>query len=407
MGEPASAADDSGANADHGSPRWRRILVSALVIVGVVLTPIAIHSVWIHNTLLNTDQYVATVGPLASNPAIQNGLANRVTNELVDPAAIQQQVKGTLPPRVSSFLAPFVANGVQQLAHRVALRVVQSSKFATLWESLNRRVHSQLVALLKGQGRFVKNGEVVVDLGPVKDKVAAALKKVGITGLAGRVSQANSQLVLLRSPALKDAQGGVRLLDALVVGLPILIVVLFGAAFALSTRRRRTILHAALGVAVVVGLFLIAYRLLRTVYVNALPASVDSAAAGAVYDQLLSFLRLALRTVFAVALLTALGAWLAGPGSVATWIRTRARGLVQRAPGTTLVRPSIASFVSRNRNSFRVGVIAVGLVVLVFLSAPGPWTVLAIALLVLLALAVIELLQRAAAAPEQQPQNVT
>jgi hypothetical protein len=33
--------------------------------------------------------------------------------------------------------------------------------------------------------------------------------------------------------------------------------------------------------------------------------------------------------------------------------------------------------------------------------------VLAIALLVLLALAVIELLQRGAAAPEQQPQNVT
>ena len=316
MSEPARAVHDSEVNAGHATPRWRRILVSAFVILGCILAPISIHSVWIHNTLLNTDQYVATVGPLATNPAVQNALANRVTNELVDPNAIQQQIKTTLPSKVS-FIAPFVANGVQQLAHRLALRVLQSPKFATLWDNLNRRVHTQLVALLKGKGRFVKNGEVVVNLGPVQDKVAAALDKAGIKGLAGKVKQANPQFVLIRSPALKDTQSGVRLLDALAIALPILTVLLLAAAFVLSAKRRRTILHAALGVAVAVALPLIAYNLLRDVYVNALPASVNSAAATAVYDQLLSFLRLALRTVFALALVTALGAWLAGPGRVA------------------------------------------------------------------------------------------
>ena len=53
-------------------PRWRRILCGVLVVLGCVLAPLSIHSVWIYNTLLNTDQYVATVGPLAKNPEVQD-----------------------------------------------------------------------------------------------------------------------------------------------------------------------------------------------------------------------------------------------------------------------------------------------------------------------------------------------
>ena len=43
------------------APRWRRILSATLVVLGCIFAPLAIHAVWIHNTLLNTDQYVATV----------------------------------------------------------------------------------------------------------------------------------------------------------------------------------------------------------------------------------------------------------------------------------------------------------------------------------------------------------
>ena len=39
-------------------PRWRRILVGFLVVVGCVLAPISIIGVWVHNTLLDTDQWV-------------------------------------------------------------------------------------------------------------------------------------------------------------------------------------------------------------------------------------------------------------------------------------------------------------------------------------------------------------
>src|SRR5262249_47052583 len=178
--EPAVMADAAGAgdarpDARRRVPRWRRILSVTLLVLGCILTPIAIHTVWIHHTLLDTDQYVETVGPLASNHDVQNALANRVTNTLYNNSNIDARLKNALPPS-ASFAAPVVANALKNFVHNVALRVVQSPKFEQLWKNLNRRVHTRLVNLLRGEGKFVnKQGQVAIDIQPIIDKANTAL----------------------------------------------------------------------------------------------------------------------------------------------------------------------------------------------------------------------------------------
>ena len=43
----------------------QRVLVAVLVIIGCVLAPLSLVAVWTRNTLLDTDNYVSTVAPLA------------------------------------------------------------------------------------------------------------------------------------------------------------------------------------------------------------------------------------------------------------------------------------------------------------------------------------------------------
>ena len=388
-------------------PRWRRILASTLVVVGCVIAPISVMGVWIHNTLLNTNQYVATVGPLADNPAIQSAIANRVTKELTGVAELDRRLKDALPKK-AAFVAPYIAQGLQQFVHELVLKIVESSHFSTLWKTLNRRAHAQVVAVLRGQtkGVFLKNGQVVLDLGPVVKTVTGQLDKLGISGLQEKASGINNRLVLFSSNDLKKAQLGVRLLDDLAVVLPILTGLAFVGGIALSGHRRRTILHSALGLALAMGLMLLVFDLLRTIYLNALPAGVDLAAAKAVYNQLLSFLRLSVRTLFVFGIVVAIAAWLAGPGRVATAIRARSVQLVRKTPGPSFVAPEVSAVVARYRTPARVLAVGVGLLVLILLNAPGPWAVIVIALCVLLLLAVIEVVARGAPTGEETPSGV-
>src|SRR5262245_38149560 len=78
-------------------PRWRRIVGTILLVIGCVLVPLSLSAVWVRNTLLDTDNYVATVGPLASDPHIQQAVANRVTDALVNDATVQKKISDALP----------------------------------------------------------------------------------------------------------------------------------------------------------------------------------------------------------------------------------------------------------------------------------------------------------------------
>ena len=313
---------DADADSKVKLPLWRRLLVGFLVVVGCILTPLSVLSVWMKTTLLDTDRYVETVAPLTDDPDVQQALANRITNTLMEKVDVESTIADALPAK-ASFIAPAVASGLEQFVNQTALKFTQSDQFSTLWEQVNRRAHPQVVALLEGrEGKRVstKDGDVTITLGPIAEKVQGILEKAGIDVFSNN-SGGDPQITLFTSSELKSVQSITDLLQKAAYVLPILTILAFGIAIALSGNRRRTILRGSLGIALGIALLLVVFNAGRQLYLDALPESVSQPAATAVYDQLLSFLRVALRSVLALAIIVALGAWLAGPGSLATKIR--------------------------------------------------------------------------------------
>ena len=398
MTSDAPSSTPSTAPPVRRTPRWRRILVGLLVVFGCVLAPISIIGVWIHNTVLDTDQWVDTVGPLIDDPAVQQAVATRVTNAVVDGTDLQTQVTDALPNRAKA-LAPAIVEGARQAAQAASLRIVESDRFSDLWRNVNRRAHGRVVAVLQGKGTETvetRNGQVTINLAPVIAAVQQELSDRGVD-LFDDIDpgRADRQIVLFSSNDLRSAQDIVDLLDTLAYVLPILTLVVFVLAIALSGNRRRTILRGALGVAFATGLVLTIFNLGRTAYLDALPDTVNLDAAEALYDQVLTFLRTSLRTAFVLALVIAIGAWLAGAGHVAVRVRDTVRSALDR--GRSEGAPSgVAVFVGHYKNALRVLVVALGLVVLTVIDHPSPASVLFVTVLVLVGLVVIEVLGRAA-----------
>src|SRR5262249_48648095 len=131
------------------------------------------------STLLDNDRFVSTLAPLADDPAVQQALANRVTNALVNGTDLEAKIKDRLPARAKP-AAPFIAGGAEQVVQTIALNLVQSDRFSNLWEGMLRRAHSQVVAVLQGKGTdrlSTKNGQIVLRVGPVAQKVLAQVQE--------------------------------------------------------------------------------------------------------------------------------------------------------------------------------------------------------------------------------------
>jgi hypothetical protein len=390
----APPADETPTDQPPRAPRWRRILTATLVVLACVLAPLSAIAVWVNHTLLDTDQYVATIGPLASDPAIQNATADRITTALVSNTDLQTRVKNALPSR-AAFVAPYLTSGLESFVHQASLKILESDQWATIWNQANRRVHSQLVSILKGEGTktvSTKNGKVTLDLTPLAQRVTQRLDKLGVDAATLRSKTGITppkQIVIIDSDSLSKAQGLVKALDSLAIVLPVLFILALAGALLLSARRRRTLLRASLGIAFAMAAVLVVFALARKAYLDALPATVHQDAAAAVYDQLLNFLLTTLRVVFAVALVVAIGAWVVGPGRYATSIREGVLGLVRRGDGP---HGAIPTFVGAHLSGLRVVVIAAGFILLVALDHPGVWAVIVIALVVVLLLLLLELI---------------
>ncbi len=176
-GEPTATAVESTTPATPGKgKKWQRIVSVVLLVLGFVLMPLSAIAIWTHNQVTNTDRYVDTVSPLASNKDIQQVVATRAVTALFQNVDVAGEIESALPKR-AKFLGEPVANAMQGYATDVTERILASDQFQTFWDAANRRAHNQLVALLdddpgKAPGAVsIKDGQVTLDLTDVIDAV--------------------------------------------------------------------------------------------------------------------------------------------------------------------------------------------------------------------------------------------
>lgn len=397
--------------APRGDPRratWRAPVSALLITLACVLAPLSVASVWAATIVSDTDRYVETVAPLVDDPAVQDALAaavtaavfenldvERLTTEALQAVADQPNV----PPRVAAVLpglAVPVADGVESFTRDQVDALMASRQFARIWGEVNRVAHEQVVRLLEGeQGGVVsaQDDTISLNLGPVVAAVKERLVARGL-GLAANIPAVDRSFVVAESEAIGQVQGLYRLLTTLGVWLPVATLVLLVGGVAAARDRRRALLAGALGVAGAMLVLGVVLTLARAWYVETTPAGVlTPEAAGVFFDTLVRFLRTSLRALAVAALLTALGAFLAGPSPAAVATRgTFTRGLGSAREGAGWDTGRLGAWVFAHRRPLQVAVLLLGGVVLVFWPRPTAWVVVGVAVAVVLVLAVVELL---------------
>ncbi|MFD7295319.1 hypothetical protein ACFV9W_18715 [Streptomyces sp. NPDC059897] len=389
----------------RGRHRGRSFLAVVLIVIGCVLAPLGIVASWAADQVGDTDRYVDTIGPLASDPDIQKAVANRATNAVmqrIDLESLLSDVPTGDRPLVEKSLGKLgdsLEDAVRSFVQDKAEGVVASDAFENIWKQTNRTAHGALDKALTGSGggsvKLEGGDTVTLDLGPVVEQVKQRLVDSGLT-VAAKIPEVHTDFTLVTNDNIGKAKTYMRLLQVMGNWLPVLALVLVAAGVLVSVRRRRSLVAAALAVAVSCGLLGIGLRVFRVIYLDRLPANVSQDAAAAVYDTMTHFLFTMVRMVVALGVVVALGAWLTGRGKRAGLVRglwasgiDGARLTADRAGFRT---GPVGPFVRRYR-TWIVWILVVGaLLVYLLWSYPTGWVVVGIALCLLFLLAVVEFL---------------
>ncbi len=385
----------------HRSIPWRGISRWTLLVAGGLLAIVSVLTIWVRDELLDTNTFVNTMAPVASSPAVQSAIANDVTTQLFEKADLQTKVKNALPPN-AAFLATPLTNQLQGFSNTAAKKLVASDQFQNLWVTINRKAHNAVVAVLTGEqkGRIsTSGGKVTLDLSSVTSNVQSRLQSSGISALQG-VSLGNGQITLFSSPTLQKVQGVTKVLKGLAFLFPVLALGCLAGAAALARDRRRGLLAAALGLSIAMVLLLAIMAVLRNVYLGEVVSPrLPSDAASDIYNAVIHFVRQSAMVVFAVGVIVALGAAIAGPSRAAVATRRTVRGGLD---GLTTAREArgwdlgpAGTWIGRHRGGLRIGILVGAFLVLIIWSQPTAWVVVGLALVVALLLGLVELLGRA------------
>ncbi|WP_258049972.1 hypothetical protein [Streptomyces finlayi] len=347
---------------------------------------------------------------------MQQAVTNRVTDAVlaqVDVDALVKQLtdaaaeKG-VPPRVATLLGDLdepIASGLKRLVSSTVEQVVTSSAFETVWVNANRRAHTALDKALTGQSDStvrLENNQVVIDLGPIVAQVKDQLVDAGFSP-AAKIPAVHTNFVVFASEDVGKVKTYVRVLEILGGWLPVIALLIAAAGVYVAFNRRHALIGAALAVFVAMLVLGIGLTVARDVYLDHLPPGASQAAAGTVYDALVKFLRAGVRALAAVALFTAIGAFLAGPSRIAVLTRTGCRrsigALRDVATSAGLRLGAVGRFVHRFKRWIGVAILVVAAVVLFTWNYPTTAVVVWTAVIILAGFAIREFLDDDSAPP--------
>lgn len=339
-------------------PRWLAPVVAVLACLSIFVSTVA---VWSHNTLLNTDAWVETVGPLVEDPAVTDAVAERLTAEMfkaINPEKVAQQA---LPDK-AQFLAAPIANALNSFVLAETKKLLQTQQFKDLWYKINRVAHENAVKILRGEpvrGFQAENGTVTLNILPLLSTTMQAIDQkvpklfgdqpIPTITMETPPDEARAQLsavlpvtlpdnfgvyTVFQSDQLAAAQQAVKIFDKLVVVLCILSIALVAAAIALATRRRRMVIGLAVGVVLAMALANGVIQAFQNVVLDLITSQTTRAAAETTLVQLVSRLRTITNTLLWLGVIVAVVAFLTGNTRVAVAIRDRFARLVGLATNT-------------------------------------------------------------------------
>ncbi len=168
----------------HVHHRIRTFFASVFGMIALLLIFVSTVVVWLNRTITNTGSYVTTVAPLVAQPDIQDFIAQKASQQIIDNAPTQDLANTLLTPadmagqktdQLKLLLQPVVQASVGQ--------VIRSPQFAALWDNTNRSAHQQLIEQLKNG-----SSQISLDLSPVVSGVISQLKNTQLAPITNKIS---------------------------------------------------------------------------------------------------------------------------------------------------------------------------------------------------------------------------
>lgn len=343
--------------------RWgiRSIAAVLIFVIAAALTPIAMVGHWGHATVVNSEQFIATVVPLADSPEVQAAVTEAVTEAIVkqvDTSAIVGDFLGGLlnNEQLSSALSAPIAAGVNKLIGQIVEGFITSDAFQKLWITLASAIQKSVVAILEGgnEGPVQMQGDqLVLDITDLLTAVQAQLVSQGVT-IADKVTVPDSdrQIVLFEAPAVAQLQFIYSLASPVLQWFPLLIAILFGLAITLARRRPRMVLAVGLALVVTGGLTTWGLGLGETFFVDQLAGTVFGGASGIFWNTLLNYLIIGLQSLLIFGVVVAVAGWFAGGSRPAVKLRAHlVAGLTEI--GSSLPANGLSAFLRARADAVR------------------------------------------------------
>ncbi|UFS58464.1 hypothetical protein [Subtercola endophyticus] len=416
----AAVPDARGGGSGSGEPRVRKprgrgwtLLATVLILIGALLSPVAIVANWAKLQLADTTTFVDTFAPLAKDPAVQAYVTTEVVSAIDQKIDIDKltsdvfdSISGLgLGPAATTALDSFkgvAANGIRSVMTNAVSAFVQSDAFADVWRQALTTSHDQLISAMQNNPNSALtidgNGQVGIALGPIIAQVKQVLVDRGVT-FAAQIPDINQTIVIAQSDSVVQAQLGYNLAIAVGSWLPWIALLFLIAGVLVARRRSLALIWAAVALALAMIATASGVAIGHIIFIGAVsPTYIPSDVADTLYTHILSLVSSSATAIAVLAVVVAVVGWLAGPYRAPRALRSLA------ASGAAWLRGAAASrgfttgvfgeWVYKLRYVIRAAVAVIGALIILLNRPITPagifWTLFGAVIVLIL----VELLQR-------------
>lgn len=393
------------------------LLATMLIVIGALLSPVAVVGSWINLTLTDTDRFVNTYGPLSQDPAVQSYVATQAVaaiNEQVDVPELTSSVidgiidlgTGPVATKALEGLKGPASAGIQSIIESEIDKFVASDAFATVWTQTLRISHQQLVNSMQGTTGGVVNvsgtGEIGIQLAPIIAEVKNVLVAQGLT-FAAQIPEVDRTIVIAQSDAIPRVQLAYNAAVAGGYWLPVIVLIFLAAGVIVARRRSVALIWAAVALALAMGITLAGLGAGNLFFISAVtPIVLPLGVANVLFSAVVGGMQASALALLVIALVVAVVTWLAGPFDTPRKLRgfaqSGAASIREAGESRGLTSGRVGEWMYRQRVLLRVAVVVIAAAIVLFVRPISPaltlWTLVISALVI----GILEVLQRPVAA---------
>ncbi len=390
--------------------RGRAWLSGILIILAIVTTPTAIVANWAKEQVTNTELFVDTLGPLASDPTIQAAITDQVTQSIDDTLKIEDTTTSIidgfadalgLPSGVKDALGMVsqpIASGVKAMVHQVVADFVKSPAFQEAWTRVLKISQEQVVALLANDPnsmfKLANDGTLTMPLKPLIIEIKSSLVAQGIQ-VASMIPEVDTSIELGKVPELAAARVVYQVGTGLGTWLPWAVIAMFVAGLLIANRRPRALVATGIALAAVMALMFVLFDS-GFIFLTSLVQPPFGAAAGVFYNAVVTYARDVVGTVLVASIILILVGWMLSPSTtvIREWLNRRLDAGRAGLDGVGVTMGKAGRLLGTQVTPIRWLIVLVGVAAVVFTTPHTSGLIITWTLVTLLLLTIFELAWR-------------